>query len=202
MTGMGVAGSCVSATSDYKTSNSPLISRYTSIPASDIITIYMGTNDYGHETPMGTINDTEDISFYGALNVIIPGIQKAHPDAQLVWITPTHRYGFGTSKILGTAFTYDYIPNGQGYALDDYVSAIKDACRKYSVPVIDLFNLSGMDPSFSEVRSTYMPDGLHPNAAGHEKIAAIIAKYLKKIACGVHTDDGSNENLTNSKGEW
>ena len=202
MTGMGVAGSCVSATSDYMTSNSPLISRYTSIPASDIITIYMGTNDYGHETPMGTINDTEDISFYGALNVIIPGIKNAHPDAQLVWITPTHRYGFGTSKILGTAFTYDYIPNGRGHSLGDYVSAIKDVCKKNSVPVIDLFDLSGMDPSLSEVRSAYMPDGLHPNAAGHEKIAAIIAKSLKDIACGVNDDSGSNEDLNNSTGEW
>ena len=178
MTGMGVAGSCVSATSDYKTSNSPLINRYKSIPDSDIITIYMGTNDYGHETPMGTIDDTEDVSFYGALNVIIPGIQMAHPDALLVWMTPTHRYGFGTSKMLGTAFTYDHLPNGRGYSLDDYVDAIKEVCDKYDVPVIDLFTLSGMDPSLSEVRSQYMPDGLHPNSAGHEKIAAIVGASL------------------------
>ena len=202
MTGMGVGGSCVSATSDYGTSNSPLIRRYTSIPESDIITIYMGTNDYGHETPMGTIDDMEDKSFYGALNVIIPGIQKAHPDAQLVWITPTHRYGFGTSKILGTKFTYDYLPNGRGYSLGDYVDVIKEVCEKYSVPVIDLFALSGMDPSLSEVRSTYMPDGLHPNAAGHEKIAAIIIDALKDIVGGAYKNGGSTENTNNSTGEW
>ena len=204
VTGMGVAGSCVSATSDYGTGNSPLISRYTSIPESDIITIYMGTNDYGHETPMGTISDKEDISFYGALNVIIPEIQKAHPNAKLVWITPTHRYGFGTSKISGTQFTYDYLPNGRGYSLNDYVDAIKDVCKKYSVPVIDLFNLSGMDPSLSEVRTQYMPDGLHPNVAGHEKIAAIIAKSLKNIVIGLHDNEngGSTEVLGNSVGEW
>ena len=181
MTGMGVGGSCVSAMSDYKTANSPLINRYASIPESDIITIYMGTNDYGHETPMGTINDLEDVSFYGALNVIIPGIQKAQPDAKLVWITPTHRYGFGTSKLLGTAFTYDYLPNGRGYSLNYYVEAIKEVCEKYDVPVIDLFSLSEMDPSLSKVRTQYMPDGLHPNAAGHERIAAVIAKELTNI---------------------
>ena len=186
MIGMGVAGSCVSATSDYGKSNSPLISRYTSIPESDIITIYMGTNDYGHETPMGTISDTEDISFYGALNVIISGIKQAQPNAQLVWITPTHRYGFGTSKILGTKFTYDNLPNGRGYSLNDYVNTIKEVCAKYSVPVIDLFNLSGMDPSLSETRTQYMPDGLHPNAAGHEKIAAIISKELQNIILGIN----------------
>lgn len=57
ITGMGVAGSCVSAKSDYGTSNSPLINRYETIPESDVITIFMGTNDYGHETPLGTIDD-------------------------------------------------------------------------------------------------------------------------------------------------
>ena len=175
MKAMGVSGSCVSATSDYGTSNSPLINRYTSIPDSDVITIFMGTNDYGHETPLGTIEDKGDISFYGALNTIIPGILSAHPSSRLIWITPTHRYGRGTSGILGTAFTYDYIPNGRGHNLKDYVDAIKAVCERHSVPVIDLFNISGIDPSVSEMRSKYMPDGLHPNAAGHEKIASIIA---------------------------
>jgi lysophospholipase L1-like esterase len=42
-----------------------------------------------------------------------------------------------------------------------------------------------MDPSLSEVRTQYMPDGLHPNAAGHEKIAAIIAKSLEGILVGM-----------------
>ena len=160
-----------------------------------------------HRSIKHTVNErlrVEDISFYGALNVIIPEIQKAHPNAKLVWITPTHRYGFGTSKISGTQFTYDYLPNGRGYSLNDYVDAIKDVCKKYSVPVIDLFNLSGMDPSLSEVRTQYMPDGLHPNVAGHEKIAAIIAKSLKNIVIGLHDNEngGSTEVLGNSVGEW
>lgn len=179
MTGMGVPGSCISSKSDYGTSNSPLINRYTSIPDSDIITIFMGTNDYGHETPMGTIADKTDISFYGALNVIIPGILKAHPCSRLICMTPIHRYGFGTSKLTGTKFTYDYLPNGRNYALKDYADAIKAVCDKYSVPVIDMFEAIDLDPSISSVKSAYMPDGIHPNAAGHEIIAAAIRKYLE-----------------------
>ena len=182
---MGVSGSCVSALSDYGTSNSPLINRYTSIPDADVITIYMGTNDYGHETPLGSIDDKGDVSFYGALNTIIPGIIAAHPDSRFIWITPTHRYGRGTSGILGTAFTYDYIPNGRGASLKDYVDAIKAVCERHSVPVIDLYQISGIDPSVTEVRSKYMPDGLHPNAAGHQKIAEIIAARLNDIVGGV-----------------
>lgn len=200
MKAMGVSGSCVSATSDYGTGNSPLINRYTSIPDSDVITIYMGTNDYGHETPLGTIDDKGDISFYGALNTIIPGILAAHPNSRLIWITPTHRYGRGTSGILGTAFTYDYIPNGRGHNLKDYVDAIKAVCERHSVPVIDLFNISGIDPSISEVRSKYMPDGLHPNEAGHEKIASIIAASIEDLrwSPGAGTNSGIGSGTSNA----
>lgn len=172
MTGMGVAGSCVSAKSNYGSSNSPLINRWQSIPDRDLITIYMGTNDYGHNTPLGTIADTTDISFYGALNVIIPGILTAHPNSRLVWITPTHRDGFGSG------FTHDWVANGAGKTLKDYVDAIKEVCERYSVPVIDLFSISGLEPVIPGIKSTYMPDGLHPNALAHNKIAVYMAKYL------------------------
>jgi lysophospholipase L1-like esterase len=182
MTGMGVGGSCVSAKSDYGTGNSPLINRYTSIPEADLITIFMGTNDWGHETPLGTIDDTTDVSFYGALNVIIPGLMKMYPNSRIIWITPMHRYKFGTSKILGTAFTYDHIPNGRDCTLKDYVDAIKEVCERYSIPVIDLFSMSGLHPSIDAHKSTYMPDGLHPNKAGHAKMAYLISKWLQIYA--------------------
>ncbi|MBP3597125.1 MAG: SGNH/GDSL hydrolase family protein [Clostridia bacterium] len=182
VTGMGVAGSCISAKSDYGNSNSPLINRYNSIPEADLITIFMGTNDYGHETPLGTISDTEDISFYGALNVILPSLKTKYPNSMIVAITPLHRYGFGTSDILGTAFTYDYLENGVGANLGDYVEALNQVCIKYSIPVIDLYTLSGLDPSNPETKSNYMPDGLHPNEAGHEIIANIMKNWLNSYA--------------------
>lgn len=182
MTGMGVGGSCVSAQSDYGTGNSPLINRYKNIPEADLITIFMGTNDWGHETPLGTIEDTTDVSFYGALNVIIPGLMTMYPNARIIWITPMHRYGFGTSKILGTAFTYDHVANGRGCTLKDYVDAIKDVCGRYSIPIIDLYSMSGLHPSIAAHKSTYMPDGLHPNKAGHEKMAYLISKWLQIYA--------------------
>ncbi len=178
---MGVAGSCISSQSDYGSGNSPLIHRYSSIPDSDLIVVFMGTNDYGHETPLGSPSDTTDVSFYGALNVIIPGIQAQHPDSQLVFVTPLHRYGFGSSKILGTQFTYDHIANGRGHTLSDYVDAIKAVCAKYSVPIIDLYKEYPVDPSDSADRVAYMPDGLHPNAIGHEMIADLICRGLLTI---------------------
>ena len=148
------------------------------LPYSDIFVIFMGTNDYGHETPLGTIADTTDVSFYGALNVVIPNLLAMHPNSKIIWITPMHRYGFGTSSVNGKNFTYDHLPNGRGHTLKDYVDAIKEVCAMYAVPVIDLFNINGMHPSLSHVRSKYFFDGLHPNRWGHLKIAHIIKKLL------------------------
>ncbi len=181
VTNMGVNSSCVSTKSDYGTNNQPLINRYTTIPDADLISIFMGTNDYGHETPLGTINDSTDTSFYGALNIIIPQLKNSHPNSRIVFLTPIHRYGAGTSGILGTAYTYDNVPNGVGATLEDYVNAVKDVCAKYSIPVIDLYTLFDLDVTDTSVRSEYMPDGLHPNADGHQILADIIAKELKKI---------------------
>ena len=179
VTAMGVGGSCISAASDYGTGNQPLISRYQNIPSTDLIVIFMGTNDYGHETPLGSVEDTKDGTFYGALNTIIPALIAKHTSSKIVFVTPLHRYGFGTSKILGTQFTYDNIPNGIGATLGDYVDALKTVCANNGVSVIDLHTECTLDPSDAAVRSTYMPDGLHPNASGHEVIAEIIESHLR-----------------------
>ncbi len=192
---MGVPGSCVSATSDYGSSTSPLIHRYQNIPNADLIVLFMGTNDYGHETPLGTINDTTDISFYGALNSIIPNIISTHPNSQLVVLTPLHRYGFGSSKITGEALTYDHLPNGRGHTLYDYVDAIRNVCVRYAVPVIDLFAVSGINPSIATIKNTYMPDGIHPNDEGHKKIAYIISAQLELYPGYIREDVSVNDEI-------
>ena len=179
VTAMGVPGSCISDASDYGQKNQPLINRYLNIPSADLIVIFMGTNDYGHETPLGSIEDKQDGTFCGALNTIVPALVAKHTSSKIVFVTSLHRYGFGTSKILGTKFTYDHIPNGVGAALGDYVDAIKTVCAKNGVSVLDLHTECTLDPSDEEVRSEYMPDGIHPNADGHELIAEIIASHIR-----------------------
>ena len=82
VTAMGVAGSCISAASDYGQSNQPLIHRYQNIPSADLIVVFMGTNDYGHETPLGSSEDTRDGTFYGALNTIIPALVAKHTSSK------------------------------------------------------------------------------------------------------------------------
>ena len=182
VTAMGVAGSCISAASDYGQTNQPLINRYQNIPSADLIVIFMGTNDYCHETPLGSATDIQDGTFYGALNTIVPALTAKHPNSEILFVTPLHRYGFGTSKILGTPFTYDNIPNGVGATLADYVTALKTVCSNNDVSVIDLNTEFTLDPADASVRASYMPDGLHPNAAGHALIAGIMASHIRSIS--------------------
>lgn len=177
----GYGGSCFSTQSDYGLEKHPLTERYDTIPSADLIVIFMGTNDYGHETPLGTIADTTDVSFYGALNVVVTGLREKYPDSQLVFATPLHRFGFGSSAILGTKFSYDNLPNGEGHSLEDYVNAIKAIAEKYDLPVIDLFTLYPYTPENTKDRVKYFPDGLHPNARGHEILAELLYDQLALI---------------------
>ncbi len=173
------SGSCISEKSDYGNRNSPLIGRYQSIPSGDLIVIFMGTNDFGHATPLGSITDTTDTSFYGALNIIIPGIQATHPNSQIVMVSPLHRT---TTQSSGMTSPSDSAPNEAGATLKDYVNAIKDICNKYDIYIIDLFSEAELDPNNETVKTTlFNSDGLHPNTAGHEKIAEILSEELKKI---------------------
>ena len=178
VTAMGVSGSCISAFSDYGETKQPLINRYKNIPSADLIMVFMGTNDYGHETPLGEEDDSGDGTFYGALNTIVSELIEKHTSSKIVFVTSIHRYGFGTSKILGTKFTYDDIPNGVGATLEDYVNAVKTVCAKNGVSVIDLFTECTIDPTDAGVRAELIPDGIHPNAAGHEIIAGIMEEHI------------------------
>ena len=174
--GMGKSGSCVA---DKCTSASieSLYDRYQSIPAGkDLIVIFIGTNDYGHAVELGDENSTDPNTFYGSLNTVLPYLIENHPNSQIVVLTPMHRSGF-VSGGLNAEDCGDGSPNKIGNVLLDYVNALKNACARHAVPVIDLYTLVTEDP----MDTSFFNDGLHPGTAGHEKIAEIMAEELKKI---------------------
>ena len=51
----------------------------------------------------------------------------------------------------------------------------------YDLPVLDLYATGGMQPEVDTLRELYMPDGLHPNDAGHEIIAAKLEMLLRDL---------------------
>ena len=69
--------------------------------------------------------------------------------------------------------------NPDSLPLIEYVRIIREVAEKYGLPVLDLFQMSGMYPAVQQVRDDYMPDGLHPNDRGHARLAGIVEQFLK-----------------------
>ena len=63
-------------------------------------------------------------------------------------------------------------------AFIDYVNKIREVAEYYSLPVIDLYKESGLQPKVEIIREKFMPDGLHPSDAGAKIIAEKIYAYL------------------------
>lgn len=160
---MGVSGSCYSTCSDRGLEKEPLTVRGGTIPKADLIFIMMGTNDMGRNTPLGTPEDTTDVSLYGAIHVVVSGLQKKYPDSKIILLTPCPRRDLETNKL--------------GLRLTDYVAAVEAAAKLHNVPCVDMYKpLAGQ---FSvENTQTYFPDGLHPNEAGHKLMADVLEAWL------------------------
>ncbi len=171
----GVAGSCISATSDMGTGIAPFCERYKDIKRdADLIVIFGGTNDYGYNTPLGDENDKTDVSFYGALYEMLTGLKAEHPKAVIVFMTPLHRVEFGGLSV-------DKQKNDAGYTLYHYIDAIKKQCENLEIPVIDTNTVYGMNPADKFVKNNYLTDGLHPNEEGHKILAERIASCFEDL---------------------
>jgi len=47
--------------------------------------------------------------------------------------------------------------------------------------VLDLFAVSGIQPAVPVMMEKFMPDGLHPNDAGHVILTNKIAKFIESL---------------------
>ena len=141
-------------------------------PDADLVFVFGGTNDYGHgDAPMGTMNDRTPYTFYGALHTLYTALISRFPEALIVVMTPLHR--------LNENALVDENGRRRAGTLRDYVNAIREVAEYYSLPVLDLYKESGMQPNVPVIQEMYIPDGLHPNDAGHEVLKNMIYSFLK-----------------------
>lgn len=141
----------------------------------DVVVVFGGTNDFGHgDAPLGTMADRTPDTFYGGLHTLYTSLIERYTDAVIVIMTPLHR-------------TNEDNPRGDGNkpqdvgVLAEYVAIIREVAQFYSLPVLDLFATSGIQPRVPVMQERFMPDGLHPNDAGHEIIAAKLTAFLKAM---------------------
>lgn len=143
-------------------------------PDADIVVVFGGTNDYGHgDAPLGNITDRTEYTFYGALHTLCQTLITRYINATIVFITPLHR--INEDNLKGDAKKIDVAP------LKEYVKIIREVAEYYSLPVLDLYANSGLQPELKIIRDHFVYDGLHPNDAGHEILARKITAFLKTL---------------------
>ena len=143
-------------------------------PDADIVVVLGGTNDFGHgDAPFGTMADRTPDTFYGAMHALCLALLERYPQAEIVIMTPLHR------------LSENALINDCGLriaaTLEEYVEAERRVAAYYSLPVLDLYRVSGLQPAVPALRERYMPDGLHPNDAGHARIADRLIGFLAAL---------------------
>lgn len=166
----------------------------------DAILIFAGTNDYNHNTPLGSFyNETaretnfngkmvtrkyrtlveDDTTFCGRINKVMTFLKDNYPDQQIVIMTPIHR---GFAKFRETNVQpEESFSNDLGLYIDDYVNVLREAASVWAVPLIDLYSTSGLYPmkdSFTKYFQNAETDRLHPNSAGNYRLAKTIQYQL------------------------
>lgn len=141
-------------------------------PDADIVVVFGGTNDFGHgKADLGGMEDRTPDTFYGALHWICRSLKEKYPNSKIAFITPIHR---GIENV-------PHEKHGKEYVLADYVNAVREVTSLYSLPLLDMFSHDDFDPKDPEFRAEYVPDGLHPNDAGHRILANEIIKFLEEL---------------------
>lgn len=151
------------------------LSRVPKLPEeTDVVVVFGGTNDYGSgSNALGKMSDRTDDTFYGAVHNLMVALINKYPKATIVFMTPLHRveehreYNERGIRNVG--------------CLETYVNIIKEVAAYYAIPVLDLYRTSGLQPDVPVLRELYMPDGLHPNSAGHELIYKRLKGFLEAL---------------------
>lgn len=136
----------------------------------ELVVVFGGTNDFGHgDAPIGNMDDREPSTFYGACHHLMKGLIEKYPESTIVFMTPLHRAV--EERVRGEETLY----------LSKYVEIIKEVAAYYSLPVLDLWSVSGIQPKVDIIKQKYCPDGLHPNDAGHVLMAERIGNFLAAL---------------------
>lgn len=144
--------------------------RYTLIPDdADYITIRIGLNDSSAKVSIGTIDDTENTTFYGAWNVVLDYLTLNRPNAKI-----------------GIIVESAYLPT-------EYRNACINVAQKWGIPYLDLYNddkvpcimgRSGVSNTISNRRYAQYrvsESNGHPNMLAHKTMSTFIENFLRSL---------------------
>jgi len=156
----GIGGSTMA----YVNSKSFSYERYLNVPAFDYLTIWFGWNDAAY-SQLGTINDTNNKTFYGAYKMVLEHFITNNPTKKIGLIVP-----YGSD------------------AVDPFAQAVREISALYGVPCLDLKNHNKCSLLWGTAnaaqlarRSALTYDGTHPNQDGYDYLATMYEQFLLSL---------------------
>lgn len=145
--------------------------RYTQIPSdADYITLYFGINDNNIQAPIGSIDDTENTTFYGAWNIVMEYLITNHPLAKI-------------GIIITNGSTIEYV-NAEIAIAEKWGIPYLNMATGVQVPTMDRTN-KDLPQSISLVRhNTFCVNpnnNGHPNEKAHEYESTFIENWLRTL---------------------
>ena len=167
----GLSGSAITEEAGVSTNN--FIERVPDMVNDlDIVCFMGGTNDYWRNLPLGSITDTVNTTFYGALNNLCEALQTKYPEAFIycavppMGYNPDNNFDMGTKSNIGSFF--------------DMCNAIKEVADKYGIPYLDLPEELSINPRNTTVNTKYYSDGVHMNSAGQHMLAMAHRDFINR----------------------
>ena len=155
-------------------SRTPLSERIKLMSDGDLIIYAGGTNDFQYNwTEIGTMTDRTNNTFYGALHNTCLALLEKYKGKQIIFCTPIKR--------CQSPYTSIESKNNHGLTLKDYGNIIKEVCDYYSIPIIDLYSISGLNPHIQSQSSYFDNYKTHPLQEGHNILGGIIASAIQGI---------------------
>ena len=159
--------------------NDPMYSivlRYMNLPdEADLVMIAGGTNDWAHDNVLlGDFDSTDDTTFNGALNILLPGLKEKYPTIPVVMMTPIKRGTYGQL-------------NKNGNTQEEFVEALIKKCRQYNIYCLDMWANCPINPNITAMEQLYVkPDGTndktHPNTEGHKIMGKTVAGFIRTLS--------------------
>lgn len=113
----------------------------------DMYSVFLGTNDWWHGKPVGTIEDyknkTGNNTFFGAYRTIIDKLKALNADARIILITPMQRGDFVYIADMKNN-AYGSYKEKKGQMLSQFADAVNAVAAQEKVDVVDLYYNSGM----------------------------------------------------------
>lgn len=143
----------------------------------DYVIPWLGTNDFrAVARPLGVFGDTTNATIAGAIYQSFTRLIDAFPTKKIGVVTPLPRGGS-----VGPNWGENAAPNEFGCTLKDIVDMIIKHCNHFSIPYMDLYREGGLFSYDPDASAALVPDGIHPNNAGHTLLGQKWLKFMESL---------------------